>query len=132
MSEAAGSFKKNDGDEGNLIVNRVRDLRVRGLLGLAPRVSVVLSSAASSATHAVLGWVGLADVPGAGTLLRLIALSVAIGADGVIFMILFTTLAGTKASGRQLVRGCVFGAVGFEILKIIGALLVSHTVRNPV
>jgi inner membrane protein YhjD len=117
---------------GNAVVNRVRDLSVLCLLGLALLVSVSLSSAASSATHAVLGWLGLADVPGAGTLLRLIALCVAIGADGLIFMILFTTLAGTKASWRQLLRGCLFGAIGFEILKLVGALLVAHTVHNPV
>jgi membrane protein len=80
----------------------------------------------------VLGWVGLADVTGAGTLLRLIALSVAVAADGLIFFILFTTLAGTKATWRQLLRGCLFGAIGFEVLKLVGALLVAHTVRNPV
>lgn len=118
--------------EGNVVVNRVRDLGVLGMLGLALLASVILSSAASSATHAVLGWVGLADVPGAGTLLRLIALSVAVFADGLIFLILFTTLAGTKASWRQMLRGCLFGAIGFEMLKLVGALLISHTVRNPV
>jgi inner membrane protein YhjD len=119
-------------DEGNAVVNRLRDLGVLALLGLALLASVVLSSAASSTTHAVLSWVGLADVPGAGTLLRLIALSVAVVADGLIFFILFSTLAGTKASSRQLLRGCLFGAVGFEILKIVGTLLVAHTMHNPV
>ncbi|MDN3357112.1 YihY/virulence factor BrkB family protein [Actinomadura sp. DC4] len=118
--------------EGNAVVNRLRDLGVLCLLGLALLASVVLSSAASSATHAVLGWVGLGDVPGAGTLLRLIALSVAIVADGLIFFILFTTLAGTKATWRQLLRGCLFGAVGFEVLKLVGALFIAHTVHNPV
>ena len=119
-------------DERNLVVNRVRDLGVLCLLGLVLLVSVMLSSASSSATHAVLGWLGIADVDGAGTVLRLITLSVAVAANGLIFMVLFTTLAGTKASWRHLVRGCLFGAVGFEILKIVGALLVGHTVHNPV
>jgi inner membrane protein YhjD len=119
-------------EDGNTVVNRLRDLGVLWLLGLALLASVILSSAASSTTHAVLGWVGLENVPGAGTLLRLIALSVAVAADGLVFFILFTTLAGTKASWRQLLRGCLFGAVGFEVLKLVGALLVAHTVRNPV
>jgi membrane protein len=118
--------------EGNPVVNRLRDLGVLCLLGVALLASVILSSAASSATHAVLGWLGLENVTGAGSLLRLIALSVAIAADGLIFFILFTTLAGTKASWRQLLRGCLFGAVGFEVLKLVGTLLVAHTVRNPV
>ena len=130
--EALRTIWQGADGEGNPVVNRLRDLGVLCLLGLALLTSVILSSAASSATHAVLDWVGLADVPGAGTLLRLIALSVAIVADGLIFFILFTTLAGTKASWRQLLRGCVFGAIGFEVLKIVGALFVTHTVHNPV
>jgi inner membrane protein YhjD len=119
-------------DDGNTVVNRLRDLGVLGLLGLALLASVILSSLASAATHAVLSWVGLADVPGAGSLLRLVAIGVAVVADGLIFLILFTMLAGTLASWRQLLRGCVFGAVGFEVLKLGGAFLIVHTVRNPV
>jgi membrane protein len=118
--------------EGNPVVNRLRDLGVLCLLGLVLLASVVLSSTASSTTHAVLGWLGLTDVPGAGLVLRLIALLVAVAADSVIFLILFTTLAGTRASWRHLLRGCLFGAVGFEVLKIVGALFVAHTMRNPV
>jgi inner membrane protein YhjD len=130
--ESLRTIWQGAGDDGNTVVNRVRDLGVLCLLGLALLASVVLSSAVSSSTHAVLGWVGLADVPGAGTVLRLAALSVAVVADGLIFLILFTTLAGTKASWRQLLRGCLFGAVGFEVLKLGGALLVGHTMHNPV
>ena len=130
--ESLRTIWQGAGDDGNMVVNRVRDLGVLCLLGLALLASVVLSSAVSSSTHAVLGWVGLADVPGAGTVLRLAALSVAVVADGLIFLILFTTLAGTKASWRQLLRGCLFGAVGFEVLKLGGALLVGHTMHNPV
>ena len=47
-------------DDGNTVVNRLRDLGVLSLLGLALLASVILSSLASSATHAVLSWVGLA------------------------------------------------------------------------
>lgn len=130
--ESLRTIWQSEDDDGNLVGNRVRDLGVLSLLGVALLASVILSSAATSATNAVLGWIGLADVVGAGTLLRLIALTIAVAADGLIFLILFTTLAGTKASWRQLLRGCAFGAVGFEALKLVGTLLVAHTVRNPV
>jgi inner membrane protein YhjD len=130
--EALRTIWQGAAGDGNTVTNRLRDLGVLCLLGLALLASVILSSAASAASHAVLGWIGLAHVVGAGTLLRLIALSVAIAADAVIFLVLFTMLAGTKASWRQLLRGCLFGAVGFEVLKLIGALLIAHTVRNPV
>jgi membrane protein len=29
-------------------------------------------------------------------------------------------------------RGCLFGAVGFEVLKLVGTYFVGHTMRNPV
>ncbi|MGH3375850.1 MAG: YihY/virulence factor BrkB family protein [Actinoallomurus sp.] len=119
-------------DGGNTVVNRLRDLGVLGLLGLALLASVILSSLASATTNAVLSWLGLANVTGAGSLLRLVAIGVAIVADGLIFLILFTMLAGTLASWRQLLRGCAFGAVGFEVLKLGGAFLIVHTVHNPV
>ncbi len=130
--ESLRTIWQGAGGNGNTVVNRLRDLGVLALLGLALLASVILSSLASALTHAVLGWIGLAGVPGAGSLLRLVALSVAVAADGLIFFVLFSQLAGTKASWRQLLRGCLFGAVGFEVLKIGGALLISHTMRNPV
>jgi membrane protein len=119
-------------EDGNTVVNRLRDLGVLCLLGLALLASVILSSLASATTHAVLGWIGLAGVPGAGSLLRLVAVSVAVAADALIFFVLFSMLSGTRASPRQLLRGCLFGAVGFEVLKLAGAFLVVHTMRNPV
>jgi membrane protein len=130
--ESLRTIWQGAGDDGNAVVNRVSDLGVLCLLGVALLASVILSSAATSATHAVLGWIGFAEVTGAGTLLRLITLTVAVGADGLIFLILFTTLAATKASWRQLLRGCLFGAVGFEVLKVAGALLIALTTHNRV
>jgi inner membrane protein YhjD len=123
---------RRDVSDGNLVVNKLWDLIVLFMLGLALIASVILSSLTTSATHVVLGWIGLTGVPGAGTFLRLIAIAVAIGANTLIFLVLFSQLAGTKASWRHLVRGCVFGAVGFEVLKLVGTYLVAHTMRNPV
>jgi inner membrane protein YhjD len=130
--ESIRTIWQADAESGNTVVNRLRDLGVLCLLGLALLTSVILSSLASATTHAVLGWIGLEGVPGAGSLLRLVALSVAVIADGLIFFVLFSTLSGTRASPLQLLRGCLFGAVGFEVLKLAGALLVVHTMRNPV
>ncbi len=123
---------RRDISDGNPVVNKLWDLLVLLMLGLALIASVVLSSLTTSATHAVLGWIGLAGVPGAGTFLRLIAVIFAIGANTLIFLVLFTQLAGTKASWRHLVRGCLFGAAGFEVLKLIATFLIAHTMRNPV
>lgn len=117
---------------GNYFVKKLWDVAVLLLLGLALLASVAVSSLATSATHTALTWVGLAHVTGAGTLLRIVAIGVALAADAAIFFVLFSRLSGTQASWRRLVRGCLFGAVGFEILKLAGTFLIGHTTRNPV
>lgn len=121
------------GDKGeNIVLKKLSSLLVLFALGLTLLASVALSSLAASATHAVLTWAGLAHVPGAGTVLRLVAILVAVAANTLIFLVLFSRMSGTQASWRRLVRGCVFGAVGFEILKLAGAYLLAHVMRNPV
>ncbi|GAB3961896.1 YihY/virulence factor BrkB family protein [Actinoallomurus acanthiterrae] len=121
----------NPEDDINPILKKLADLGVLLVLGLTLLASVALSGLATSATHAVLHWAGLSQVTGAGTFLRLVAIGVAIAANTFLFLVLFERLSGTRAPWRQLLRGCLFGAVGFEALKLIGTYLVGHVMRNP-
>ncbi|MCW2944586.1 MAG: ribonuclease [Actinoallomurus sp.] len=130
--ESLRTIWESSEDEGNPVVNRLRDLGVLFLLGLGLLASVIMSGFATSATHAVLLSIGLSGMVGAGTFLRLVAVAVAVGTNTLVFLVLFSQLAGTRASWRQLLRGCLFGAVGFEVLKLAGTYLVGHTMRNPV
>lgn len=114
-------------DDGGGLRARLRSLAALVVLGLALLASAAMSGLATSATHGALTWAGLGGV-GAGTILRIVAVAVAVGANFLIFLVLFTQLSGA----REVVPGCVFGAVGLEPLKLIGALLVAHTTRNPV
>jgi inner membrane protein YhjD len=117
------------GDEdGNPVLVRVRSLAVLCVLGLALLASAAMSGLATSAAHAVLMSAGGV----AGTALRLVAVAAAVGANMLIFLVLFTQLTGARQPWRSLLPGCLFGAVGLETLKLIGALLVEHTTRNPV
>lgn len=113
--------------DGNGVLARLRSLAVLFVLGLALLASAAMSGLATSATHAALTWAGL-EGAGAGTILRIVAVAVAIGANFLIFLVLFSQLSGAHG----VVPGCVLGAVGLEPLKLIGALLVAHTTRNPV
>jgi membrane protein len=125
-------WQVDPGGGGNFAVKKVWDLLVLVLLGLSLIVSVVVSSFATSATQVVLRWLSMDDVPGAGTMVRLLSITVASVADMVIFFVMFSRLSGTRASWRRLVKGTLFGAVGFEVLKLVGTYLVAHTTRNPV
>lgn len=118
-------------EDRNPVLKKLTDLAVLFVLGVTLLASVTLSSLTTSATHAVLDWAGLARVFGAATVLRLASVAAAIAANTLIFLVLFSRLSGTRAPWRRLLRGCVFGAVGFEALKLAGTVLLEHVVRNP-
>jgi membrane protein len=117
---------------GNFAMKKIWDLVVLLLLGLSLVASVVVSSFATSATQVVLSWLSMADVPGAGTMVRLLSITVALATNMVIFFVMFSRLSGTRGSWRWLVKGTLFGAVGLEVLKLLGTYLVGHITRNPV
>ncbi|WP_233359072.1 YihY/virulence factor BrkB family protein [Thermomonospora amylolytica] len=116
----------------NFFLKRLYDVGALAFLGVTLILSVAVSTVTTQTTHVVLGWVGLDQVPGAGTALRLLSVGVAVGFNTLIFLVLFSRLSGTHAAWRTIVRGALFGAVGLEILKLIGTVLVSHTAANPV
>ncbi|MEO5878461.1 MAG: YihY/virulence factor BrkB family protein [Streptosporangiaceae bacterium] len=117
---------------GNYFVKKLWDLLILYVLGLIALASVASSSLATTLTHVVLSWVGLDEIAGAGTLLRLISVAVGIAANLLIILVLFSRLSGTQATWRRLVKGALFGAVGFEVLKVVGALLIGVTTHNKV
>jgi inner membrane protein YhjD len=120
------------GGGGNFFLKRLWDLSVLAFLGVILICGMAVTTVTTSATHTVLGWFGMQDVPGAGTGLRLLSLTCAIFFDTVVFLVLFTRLSGTRAPWRRIIRGAVFGAVGFEVLKQIATLLLGRTTGNPV
>jgi membrane protein len=117
---------------GNYFVKKFWDLMILYLLGLIAIASVASSSLATSLTHVVLDWLDLDTVTGAGTLVRLISVAVGIAANLLIILVLFSRLSGTQAHWRRLVKGALFGAVGFEVLKVVGALLIALLTHNRV
>jgi membrane protein len=113
-------------------LKKVYDIGVVLYLGIMLMLSVAVTGITTQASHQVLRWVGLDEVPGAGTALRGLALAVAIGFDTLIFLLLFSRLSGTRAPWRRIIRGALFGAIGFELLKMLGSLLISSTTNSPV
>lgn len=111
---------------------KMADLLVLLLFGTALLASVVVSSLATSATAYVLGTVGLDDSLVATALLKALAVLLALAVDAVLFAILFSRLSGARLSWHQLRSGALLGAVGFEILKLLGTFLVARTTSNPV
>ena len=118
-------------DSPPFVRKKLIDLVVLILLGLAVLGSIVVSSLATAATALVLGWVGLADSLAATALLKVLAVVLAVAFDTVVLGILLTRLSGAGLSWRQVGSGAVLGAVGFEVLKLLGTFLIGRTTDNP-
>lgn len=120
------------GGRGNFVLNKLNDIVVLVLLGIGLLASVAISGLASAATANALRSAGLDGAPGVAAFVRLLAIVVAVAFDTMIFALLFARLSGSGRSPRRMLRGALFAAVGFELLKLAGGLLVSHTTSNPV
>ncbi|MFL1430040.1 MULTISPECIES: YihY/virulence factor BrkB family protein [unclassified Nocardiopsis] len=123
---------KNPKEGPNFFVSKAADLLVMIGLGLALLLSVSLTGVAQTATQWLLSLVGLDGSIVANIALRLLALAIAIGANTLIFMLVFALLSGSGRPTRMMWRGALLGAVGFEILKAAAALLLAGTLSNPV
>jgi membrane protein len=112
---------------GNIITRKVID--IVALVGLFAVIaaSVVVSGAATAATEQVLSFLGLSQSAGAKVVT--FVLSYVLGAliDVGIFLYLFVRLARVPTPVRRVLKGAVFGAVGFEILKFVGAFYIART-----
>jgi membrane protein len=94
-------------------------------------ISTVVTGGASSAASVVLDWLGTGGAL-AHAVIAIVGLALAICVDVALFVFLFTRLPRISTPLRRVFRGALFGAIGFEILKVIGAVLVARTTSNPI
>jgi membrane protein len=80
----------------------------------------------------VLDRVGLDKTTAAIALLKVLSVALAIVADTVLFAIVLSRLSGAKLHWRQVRSGALLGAIGFEVLKLVGTFLIARTTANPV
>lgn len=118
-------------DRPNFLVARLTDTVLMIGLGAALLASVSVTSVAQAATDWLLALVGLEGALAA-TATRLLGLAVSLTFTTGVFLVLFRALSGTRRPARLVLRGAFVAAVGFEILKTVGALLIRGTLDNPV
>ena len=112
---------------GNFFTRKVFDVGI--LLGLFAVIaaSVVVSGAATVSTGAVLSLLGPSSTPGVALVTRVLGYVIGGAVDTGLFVYLFTRLARVRSPLRQVVRGALFGAVAFEVVKYLGAFYVART-----
>lgn len=117
---------------GNFITKKLGDTVILIGLGLTMLASVAVTGVSASAMGWLLKEIGLEGSTVANVLLRIAGYLLAIAVDLALFLFLFTRLPKVASPIRQVFKGALLGAVGFEILKTIGSLLVKGVTHNPV
>ncbi|GAA4110623.1 hypothetical protein GCM10022415_04390 [Knoellia locipacati] len=117
-----------EGEPGNAITTKLRDLGVLVLLGFA----IVVSAAVTGVASALTGWIAEAiGLGGQQWLLRGIALVIGAALDGLVVLVMLRLLSGVDVPWRGLVGGAVVGGIGLTLLKVLGTSLIAGTTNNP-
>ncbi|WUS98788.1 YihY/virulence factor BrkB family protein [Streptomyces sp. NBC_00708] len=112
-------WERDDLDEGNPVVRKLKDAGVLFGLGGAALVTFAISSVGSVAIGRVADLLNIPENGAGGVLLRIAALLVGVAADFLLLLYLLTLLPGVEPPRRRLVVAALVGAVGFELLKLL-------------
>ncbi|MBK7273824.1 MAG: YihY/virulence factor BrkB family protein [Actinomycetales bacterium] len=114
---------------GNIVVAKVRDLVVLGLLGVALLVSATLTSAVGAAGAWSAQHLGLGEHP---WLVGIAGVLVSLLVDMAIMVVLLRVLTGLKLPWPVVRAGALIGGGAMTLLKLVGAQLVTRATSNPV
>jgi membrane protein len=117
-------------DPPEFLADRVKDLVALLGLGAAGAASIALTTVATSASSRLLDLLGLDRVPGFFLLTAGVAIALALAGDVVVFLWVLKGVPDNPFGVRQLLPGAVFGAVGFELLKLVGNWYLSIIGNN--
>lgn len=107
-------------DPSDVLRDNLQDLVALIVLGGIGLVSLGLTGAVTQGTSWVLDLLGLSDGVGIGILTWVLGMLLAVAVDVVVFLWLLRVVPSTSHPLRLLLRGALFGAAGFEVLKVLG------------
>lgn len=111
--------------EADFLKDNVRDVLSFVALAVVGLLSIALTGGATTATAWVLRAVGLEGVPGIFLLTTVVGIALALIGDTAIFLWLLKVVPHTRVDVRSILPGALFGAVGFEVLKVLGSLYLA-------
>jgi len=112
-------FEENKADVDNFFIALIKDLGALAGLGEAIVISLGLSAFASNFTASFLDAIGLGEQTWLAPVITILTLLIAMAADVLIFMWVYTILPGKhlRSPFKARLRGSILAAAGFEILK---------------
>jgi membrane protein len=114
-----------------LISTTLKDLVALISLGLALVVSFGLTAAGTGLGNLLLRWVGLEGEGWARFLLFIATLVLSVAANWLVFLWVLTKLPREKVVVRSAMKGAMAAAIGFELLKQLGAIYLSGVTSSP-
>jgi membrane protein len=112
---------------GNIVLLRLRDVLALLLLGVAVLASTIAEVSATTATHQVLGWLGMEGSEAGSLSVRILVTLATFLVDAAFFVALFRLLPGIRVPFRDLWPAGLLAAVGLALLKLFGGLLLTRT-----
>ncbi len=112
-------FEEDKATVDNIVVATIKDLGSLAGLGVAIVVSLGLSTFGAQFATQLLDWFGLGEQTWLAPVITIITLLIAMAADVLIFMWVYTMLPGKdlRSPFKARLRGSILAAIGFEILK---------------
>jgi membrane protein len=117
------------GSPGNLITNKLRDVGVLLVVGVAVILSAVVAAVANGAAGFAAELIGLGRqawlITAVGILVQALLNTAIVG-------LVLRVLTGVPLPWRGLRNGALFGGVGLTLLQLFGTRLIAGTLKNPV
>ena len=112
-------FESANPNGDSLVTGTIKDLGALAGLAVAVTVSLSLSAIGAQFAGTVLDWLGLSDVGWLLPVATVVPILIAMAADVLIFMWVYTILPpkAQRSPFKARLRGSIIAAVGFEILK---------------
>jgi membrane protein len=120
------------GDKTFFLLLKLKDLGFVAAFGAVIIASAALSVLSTSALNFLFGVLGIGHTTLVAVVVaRAIGLAIALLLDTVILASLFRVLASVQIPWRRLLPGSLLGGIAFGVLKVLGAVIIGGTGRNP-
>lgn len=124
-------WERNPQDQEKFYYRYARDFV--SLIGLVVALIITLSltSIAGAAQSAIVNALGLGDIEWLRPSMTLIAMSISIAANYLLFLWIFWILPRHKPKKKALLRGTLIAAIGFEIIKFVMTMMLPRLASSP-
>jgi membrane protein len=122
-------FETPEREQPGFVGGKRRDLVALVVLGVVLLVAVALTGVVSGFSGDLLAWLGLGTE--LSWVVEVLTVVLGLGANGLLFYLMFRLLAAPHVPQRSLWSGALVGGVVFELLKQLSSVLLAFTKGNP-